>query len=63
MDGHEVARGLRANPATASSILIALTGYASPEDKQQAASAGFNLHLAKPLRIAGLQEILAGLKP
>jgi signal transduction histidine kinase/CheY-like chemotaxis protein len=63
MDGHDVARALRANPATASAILIALTGYASPQDKEQATLAGFDLHLAKPLRIAGLQEILAGLKP
>jgi signal transduction histidine kinase len=60
MDGHDVARELRANPSTASSILIALTGYASTEDKQQAASAGFDLHLAKPLKISGLEQVLAG---
>jgi two-component system CheB/CheR fusion protein len=62
MDGHDVARELRANPQTASAILIALTGYASPEDKQQATSAGFDLHLAKPLKISGLEQILAKLK-
>ncbi len=62
MDGHDVARELRAKPNTALSILIALTGYASPEDKQQAASAGFDLHLAKPLKISGLEHILAGFR-
>lgn len=62
MDGHEIARAMRAHPQTASSILIALTGYASPEDKQQATSAGFDLHLAKPLKISALEQILAGFK-
>jgi signal transduction histidine kinase/CheY-like chemotaxis protein len=62
MDGHDVAREFRANPHTASAILIALTGYASAEDKQQATSAGFDLHLAKPLKISGLEQILAKLK-
>jgi signal transduction histidine kinase len=62
MDGHDVAREFRANPHTASAVLIALTGYASPEDKQQATSAGFDLHLAKPLKISGLEQILAKLK-
>lgn len=60
MDGHDVARALRAKPNASLSILIALTGYASPEDKQQAASAGFDLHLAKPLKISGLEQLLAG---
>lgn len=62
MDGHEIARAMRTHPQTESSILIALTGYASPEDKLQAASAGFDLHLAKPLKISGLEQILAGFK-
>ena len=44
MDGHDVAREFRANPKTASAVLIALTGYASAEDRQQAASAGFDPH-------------------
>lgn len=61
MDGHEIARRLRAEPHSATSILIALTGYASPADRQQAASAGFDLHLAKPLQISGLERIIAGL--
>ena len=48
IDGYEVARRLRANPLTRSIPLIALTGYGQLRDKQTAAQAGFNTHLAKP---------------
>ncbi len=58
LDGYEVARKLRADPNTRTVILIALTGYASPADKERAYLAGFDLHVAKPLRIAGFSETL-----
>jgi PAS domain S-box-containing protein len=46
--GHELARALRADPAFAATRLVALSGYAQPEDRQQAREAGFDEHLAKP---------------
>ena len=47
MDGYEVARRLRERqPAT---MLIALTGYGGPEDRQRAIEAGFDRHLVKPV--------------
>jgi CheY-like chemotaxis protein len=49
MDGYEVARRLRANPATAGIKLIALTGYGSSADTQRALDAGFDMHLVKPV--------------
>ncbi|MBZ5713251.1 hybrid sensor histidine kinase/response regulator [Nannocystis pusilla] len=48
MDGYEVARAIRADPARCTTRLIALTGYASPEDRQRARAAGFDRHLGKP---------------
>ena len=57
LDGFEVARRLRAAGSTA--MLVALTGYASPEDAQQAKDAGFDHHLAKPIDIDRLQAVLS----
>jgi len=42
MDGHEVANRLRSNPATASSRMIALTGWGTSEDVRKASAAGFD---------------------
>jgi CheY-like chemotaxis protein len=59
MDGYEVARALRRNPATASTRLIAISGYARDEDRQRSMDAGFDLHVAKPLDPADLLRLLA----
>ncbi len=59
MDGYEVAREIRADPALASVLLVAVTGYALPEDQRRAAEAGFDRHLAKPVPIDCIAEVLA----
>jgi PAS domain S-box-containing protein len=48
MDGYEVARALRADPATAGVRLIAVSGYGQEEDRQRSREAGFDDHLVKP---------------
>jgi PAS domain S-box-containing protein len=48
MNGFELARQLRADPRTAKSVLIALTGYGQPEDREKSLQAGFDHHLVKP---------------
>jgi hypothetical protein len=48
MDGYQVARAMRADPALAGVTLIALTGRAGPDDVTKAREAGFGGHLAKP---------------
>jgi CheY-like chemotaxis protein len=60
MDGYAVARRIRENPSTRTALLVAVTGYASAADKEQAHSAGFDLHVAKPLEAARLAHIFAG---
>jgi PAS domain S-box-containing protein len=57
IDGYVVAARLRAahNPA----LLIALTGYASPEDAERARQAGFDHHLAKPVDPGELASLMA----
>ncbi|WP_170319921.1 ATP-binding protein [Polyangium spumosum] len=59
MNGYEVARVLRADPAHRRKVLIALTGYASPEDRRLSRAAGFDRHLAKPLDVKMLERLLA----
>jgi signal transduction histidine kinase len=61
MDGYAVARALRADPALATTHLIALTGYGQAEDQRRAREAGFDLHLVKPIDFNELQRILASL--
>jgi CheY-like chemotaxis protein len=59
MDGYAVAEALRRERTTASAYLVALTGYAQPEDRCRSANAGFDLHLAKPPDLAALEHLLA----
>ncbi|BDT60220.1 hypothetical protein MasN3_37140 [Massilia varians] len=59
MDGHELARRLRASPDTANAMLVALTGYGQSEDRERARQAGFDRHLVKPADLSELLGILA----
>jgi CheY-like chemotaxis protein len=59
MDGYAVARGIRSDPTLASTLLVALTGYALPEDRLHAAEAGFDRHLTKPVSVAQIEEALS----
>jgi PAS domain S-box-containing protein len=47
--GYEVAETLRADERLSSTTLVALSGYVLPEDRARASSAGFHVHLAKPV--------------
>jgi PAS domain S-box-containing protein len=60
LDGYEVARQLRRTADGARVLLVALTGYATPEDRQRAVDAGFDLHLPKPVDPEQLSKMLAG---
>jgi len=56
MDGYEVARQIRAVDEGRRIMLVAVTGYGSPEDRERSLMAGFDLHLVKPVD----PELLAG---
>jgi PAS domain S-box-containing protein len=58
IDGYEVARRIRMLPDAKTMTLVALTGYGQDTDKQRAMSAGFDEHLAKPVKIERLQALL-----
>jgi len=59
MDGYAVASAFREDPAMRGTYLIALSGYAQPEDLQRSAEAGFNQHVAKPPDIEKLDQLLS----
>jgi CheY-like chemotaxis protein/two-component sensor histidine kinase len=58
MSGIEVARELRRDPSTANALLVALTGWGQPEDREKTREAGFRFHLTKPTEPEELQQLL-----
>lgn len=50
---------MRADPRLRETKLVALTGYAAPEDIARSRAAGFDDHLAKPPSLEKLEEALA----
>jgi CheY-like chemotaxis protein len=58
MDGYELARRLRAEPAFGKIVLVALSGYGRAEDQRRALEAGFDHHLVKPPDLGRLADLL-----
>ncbi len=63
MDGYAVAKALRGEPGLRDTFLVALTGYALPEDQRRAADAGFDAHLTKPASVEAVHEVLGRAEP
>jgi len=63
LNGYDVARRLRAAPATAGCALIAVSGWGQESDKRDALEAGFDRHLVKPVGVQALLEALAAVRP
>jgi signal transduction histidine kinase/ActR/RegA family two-component response regulator len=62
MDGYETARRMRARPWGAQALLVAVTGWGRPEDRDRTRSAGFDRHLVKPVAPAALEALLVELE-
>lgn len=58
VDGHSVARDLRADPATAGVYLVALTGFGQRTDRDRAREAGFDEHLTKPIGTGDIEALV-----
>jgi PAS domain S-box-containing protein len=59
MDGYDVARAIRADSEVAGTFLVALSGYALPEDVSRSLDAGFDRHIAKPPSMDVLSKVIA----
>ena len=57
-NGYDVAASIKQDIALNDIYLIALSGYAYEKDQELALKAGFDKHLAKPVDIAILKEVL-----
>ena len=62
-DGNQAVARIRGHRECANAILVALTGFADPNIKEQAYASGFDLFGTKPLNIDKLKQILAILDP
>ncbi len=60
MSGYQVAEALRRDERFDSVQLVAVSGYALPEDRQRALDAGFAEHIAKPADPANVLRVLRG---
>jgi len=58
MSGYELSRKLRSEPSLRDTTLIALTGWGTEDDKRQAAEAGFDFHLTKPVDLDAISSII-----
>jgi two-component system cell cycle response regulator DivK len=59
MDGLEATRRLKAEPATADIIIIALTAYAMKGDDAKARAAGCDGYITKPIDVVTLPGVIA----
>ncbi len=64
MDGHTAARAIRAldNAELAKVPIVALSANTFDEDRKQSAESGMNAHLAKPLDVDRLLELISGMR-
>jgi PAS domain S-box-containing protein len=60
LNGHDVARRLRAQPDTRATRLVALSGWGTDADRARSADAGFDCHLTKPVELQALLDIVSG---
>jgi PAS domain S-box-containing protein len=58
MSGYDVARRLRMLPGLQQTLLVALTGWGTQDDRQRTRDAGFDRHLTKPAELPAVEELL-----
>ncbi len=58
-NGYDVARRLRAEPAFAQTVFVAITGWGQASDREEAMRAGFDHHMTKPVDPVLLHGLLA----
>jgi CheY-like chemotaxis protein len=59
MDGYEVATRLRQEASCRETVIIAVTGYGQPEDRQRCYATGIDHHLLKPVAPEVLLPLLS----
>ena len=60
MNGYDVCRTIRKHAWGKGIFVVALTGWGQEEDRRKSQEAGFDSHMVKPVDIAALMKLLAG---
>jgi signal transduction histidine kinase len=63
LDGYQLASRMRALPGLRAALMIAVTGYGSPADRERARSVGFDQHFLKPASPRAIQEAIDAWNP
>ena len=63
LNGYEAARRIREHADGGRIVLCALTGWGQDTDRLKSRDAGFDHHLVKPVDMAALERLLAGMSP
>jgi len=58
LDGFEVTRHLKANPATANIPIVAVSAMARPDDRETALAAGCDEFVRKPFELDDLEAVI-----
>jgi CheY-like chemotaxis protein len=58
LDGFEVTRHLKADPATASIPIVAVSAMARPDDRETALAAGCDAFVRKPFELDDLEAVI-----
>lgn len=59
MNGYDVAQAIRADSRLKNTYLVALSGYSQPSDRKRAQAAGFDFHVAKPIKLSMLRNLVS----
>lgn len=59
LDGLELTRRLKADPATRDIVIVATTAYAMPNDELKSTEAGCDDYMTKPIDIHALREVVS----
>lgn len=59
VNGLDLARILKSDPATSGIVLVAHTAFAGPQDADDALSAGCDAYVSKPTSLRALIEVIA----
>jgi len=62
MDGYEVCRKMKAEPALKHCIIVAQTGWGLDEHQKRSKASGFDSYLVKPVKLDTLEQLFASLK-
>jgi signal transduction histidine kinase/ActR/RegA family two-component response regulator len=63
LSGYDLAKRLREQAETAGALLVAVSGWGQPSDRERSSEAGFALHMVKPVEFRDIESAIATLVP